>query len=226
MRVISGHLPLYDKEIKDTDSEIDEPREPPPPDMDLWSKQNVEVYKVIPTKYEDKILLSKKSISPIKPSPKNSSRSLVSKSTQRQPTRNIYEDLHKPVKQHPLKESPPNADIEENDNKMRKFLAKKKRIENNLYQNKYNGLARGQRNVRRQDNKVLTNIAINSKGQLMKRKRVNIENLPVKVQNGPEIKLQGMKRIKIPNFDQATYEKMLADPSNHYFYYLFSNWRT
>lgn len=89
-----------------------------------------------------------------------------------------------------------------------------------------NGISRGHRSVRRQDNKVLTNIPINSKGQIMKRKRVDVENLPVKIQNGPEIKLQGMKRIKIPYFDQATYEKMLADPSKYHFYFVFSSCTT
>lgn len=134
MRVISGHLPLYDKEVKDTDPEVDEPNEPPPPDMDLWSKQNVEVHKVIPAASENKTFLSSKSISPIKPSPKNSSRSIASKSrsTQRQPTKNAFEDLHKPIKQHPLKESPINVETEEDDNKLRKFYARKKAIEKNL----------------------------------------------------------------------------------------------
>jgi hypothetical protein len=213
-----GHIPRYDFEVNEA-----EPNEPPSNRLDLWWHENIEVNKVAHTPAANFYSSITKSLSFNQISVKNSTRSIRSKgkSNQDPPSPSKYEGSHKSyiprtsVEQHPLKDLPPNNDIEEDNASLRKIVARKKNIEDLLCQNRYVAMMGGRyRIVKRKVNKVLSNLAINSKGHIMKRQRVDLDNLAPKMITEPEIKLHRVKLIKNQNINKEGYEKMLNDPSN------------
>ena len=142
-------------------------------------------------------------------------------SIQEPPSPSKYEASHKSyvslksIKQHPLKDLPPNNDIEEDNANLRKIVARKKNIEDLLCQNRYIAMMGSRyRTEKKKVNKILSNLAINSKGHIMKRKKVDLDNLAQKMITEPEIKHHRVKLIKNLNINKEGYEKMLNDPSN------------
>ena len=78
MQLITKGLNWYDFEQNVTESEDIEPSEPKSSSLDLWSKENAEVYK-IPVKISPKLERKSSSKSSKRQSPKISSKSLISK---------------------------------------------------------------------------------------------------------------------------------------------------
>lgn len=49
----------------------------------------------------------------------------------------------------------------------------------------------------------------------MKRKKVDVENLPVEEAEHADVKFLNTKKLKSNQVEKEDYEKMLNDPSNH-----------
>ncbi|CAI2384697.1 unnamed protein product [Moneuplotes crassus] len=204
-------ISAYDFESQPVDKEDEEPSEPIGSTLDLWSKETVDVVKG-PVVIKKTIVTKKDSLkSNLKPFSDGSSRSLKSKSSKRLkrkentiPDSSIY-------KQHPLKTNI-DEEIEDDDNKWRKYLIKKAKIEDNFrraMENDHPQIRRGAKHK----TKILTNLAIDSKGRVMKKKKVDVEKLPVEDTEHALIKVHHAKRLRTSHIDREEYLKRLNDPN-------------
>lgn len=101
-------------------------------------------------------------------------------------------------KQYPLEGLPPPREYENEDNQLRKYVQKKQELTHTL--KKYKASAKTSRNnyttAHNLKERVLTGVAMDSNGHMLKRKKINIENLPTD-NPAPNLKLQSTKRQKI-----------------------------
>jgi len=68
--------------------------------------------------------------------------------------------------------------------------------------------------IERNKPRILTELAIDFRGKLMKRKKVNVENLPNDDPEQADVKMHGIKRLKSQGISREEYEKLINDTSN------------
>lgn len=112
------------------------------------------------------------------------------------------------IKQYPI-DFQPAEPPDERDNELRKFVMRRKHIEENMKLRRDQHRRFKYIHKPNEKPKVLTGLAIDSNGKLLKRKAVKLDSLPKQVEEAPDIKLHGFKRIKGRKIEKEEYEEML-----------------
>lgn len=202
----------YDYEPRIEDPEDLEPQEPQRSGLDLWSKESVDVIKAPAVSSKDSSRKgSSKSL--LKLMSDVTSKSVKSRSTKRLPKMRNNIPESKVFKQYPLKKKI-DQEIEEDDNKWRKHLVRKAQIEENFRKAMEIDRHKTLRGINKKKTKILTNLAIDSRGKLMRKKKVDIDKLPTEEIEHATVKVHNGKKLHTGHIDREDYEKLLNDPSN------------
>ena len=108
-------------------------------------------------------------------------------------------------------------------------MIRKEEIEENFRKARQTSQTKNRRRYMNRKPKILTGLAIDFKGKLMKRMKVDVETLPTEEAKHASVRVHGMKRVKSRNINREEYEQLLSKQGiflffNHYFSQKSSDW--